>query len=269
MKPARYLSAVWTAALKSACALLVLATMAGAKPASEEALHRATQAFQKANGAYEKNDYSNAAELYRQAIDEGVADSRLYFNYANSLFRLNQPGMAILYYEKARKLNPDDDDIAYNLRFANAQIVDKVPAPENNALTRILWYLHASYSINVGLWICLALFSGIFLAAIAALFSGSGMRGVIYTAMVLAALVLATLGPSLIYKINQQESLQYGIVLKPAAEMLSGPGENFQVLTKVHEGTKLEIVDTRGDWVSVKLANGKGGFVRLSDLGKV
>jgi uncharacterized protein YgiM (DUF1202 family) len=70
-------------------------------------------------------------------------------------------------------------------------------------------------------------------------------------------------------KIKDQETLRYAIVLKPAIEMFSGPGETFQVLTQVHEGTKFEIVETRGDWVSVKLANGKGGFVRLSDLGKV
>lgn len=250
-------------------AMLMLASLPAAKPASPEALDRATRAFQQANGAYEKNDYAKAAELYRQAIDEGVADSRLYFNYANSLFRLNQPGMAILYYEKAKKLNPDDEDIDANLRFVNSQIVDKVPAPESNILTKILWHLHASYSINQGLWICLGLFSGIFLAAMAAIFSGPGLRGVLYAIIGLAAVSLATLGPSLFYKMNQQESLQYGIVLKPAVEMFSGPGENFQLLTKVHEGTKFEIVETRGDWVSVKLGNGKGGFVRLSDLGKV
>jgi uncharacterized protein YgiM (DUF1202 family) len=87
--------------------------------------------------------------------------------------------------------------------------------------------------------------------------------------MVLAALVLLAISPSLYFKIREQESLQYGIVLKPAVEMFSGPGENFQILTQVHEGTKFEIVETRGDWVSVKLANGKGGFVRLADLGKV
>ncbi len=249
--------------------LLLLSGLAAAKPASEQALGRATRAYQQANGAYEKNDYAKAADLYRQAIDEGVADSRLYFNYANSLFRQNRPGMAILYYEKARKLSPDDEDIAYNLRFANAQIVDKNPVTETNALTKILWYLHASYSINEGLWICVGLFSGIFLAAMAALFTGPGLRALLYTVMGISALGVVILGPSLFYKINQQESLQYGIVLKPAVEMFSGPGENFQVLTKVHEGTKFEIVETRGEWVSVKLLNGKGGFVRLSDLGKV
>ncbi len=274
LKPARYLSPSSMASLLSAATtaimtLLLLASLAAAKPASEEALSRATKAFQQANGAYEKNDYSKAADLYRQAIDEGVADSRLYFNYANSLFRLNQPGMAILYYEKAKKLNPDDEDIDANLRFVNSQIVDKVPAPESNIFTRILWHLHAAYSINQGLWICLGLFSGIFLAGMAAIFAGPGLRGVLYAVIGLSAMALATLGPSLFYKMNQQETLQFGIVLKPAVEMFSGPGENFQLLTKVHEGTKFEIVETRGDWVSVKLFNGKGGFVRLSDLGKV
>jgi uncharacterized protein YgiM (DUF1202 family) len=84
-----------------------------------------------------------------------------------------------------------------------------------------------------------------------------------------AALAMLSLVPSLAMKIKDQETLRYAIVLKPAIEMFSGPGETFQVLTQVHEGTKFEIVETRGDWVSVKLANGKGGFVRLSDLGKV
>lgn len=248
--------------------VLALACLATAA-VSPEALARATKAFQQANGAYEQNDYAKAADLYRRAIDEGVADSKLYFNYANTMFRLNQPGMAILYYEKARKLDPNDQDIAYNLRFVNANIIDKNPAPENNALTKAIHFAHSAFSINEGLWIVLGLFTLIFVAGMAALYAGTAIRGALITAIALAALALLVLSPSLILKIKEQETLQYGIVLKPAVEMFSGPGETFQVLTQVHEGTKFEIVETRGEWVSVKLANGKGGFVRLTDLGKV
>jgi tetratricopeptide (TPR) repeat protein len=252
-------------------ALLAILCFAHAAPAavSPEALGRATKAFQQGNGAYEMNDYAKAAELYRRAIDEGVADSKLYFNYANAMFRLNQPGMAILYYEKARKLDPNDPDIAYNLRFVNANIIDKNPAPETNALTRALVFAHSAFSINEGLWIALGLFTLICLGAILALYAGAAFRGAVITGMVLGGLALLVLAPSVILKIKEQETLQYGIVLKPAVEMFSGPGESFQVLTQVHEGTKFEIVETRGEWVSVKLANGKGGFVRLADLGKV
>jgi tetratricopeptide (TPR) repeat protein len=248
---------------------LVLAVASLTSAASPEALKRANVAYRQGNAAYEKTDFANAADLYRRAIDEGVADPRLYYNYGNCLFRQNQPGMAILYYEKARKLDPNDQDIAYNLRFVNAQIIDKNPAEESNALTRAMALAHSAFSINEGLWISVGLFSLVFLAAILALFAGTAFRGALLTLMVLAALALLAMSPSLYFKIKEQESLQYGIVLKPAVEMFSGPGESFQVLTQVHEGTKFEIVETRGDWASVKLANGKGGFVRLADLGKV
>ena len=245
----------------------LLASLAAA--ASPEALARADKAFQQANAAYEKTDFARASDLYRRAIDEGVADSRLYFNYANSLFRQNQLGMSILYYEKARKLAPDDPDIAYNLRFVNAQIQDKVPAPEENGLTRALASAHAAFSINEGLWIEAALFAFLGLAAILCLYAGSAMRTALSVLMGAAGLAMLALVPSLVVKIKDQETLRYAIVLKPAIEMFSGPGESFQVLTQVHEGTRFEIVATRGEWVSVKLANGKGGFVRLADLGKV
>ncbi len=237
--------------------------------AGRDALERATRNFRLANAAYEKNDYAKAEELYRRAVDEGAVNARLYFNYANALFRQDRLGMAILYYEKARKLAPEDEDIAFNLRFANAQTADKNPEPEANLLTKVLWKLHSAFSINQGLWAAAGLFSAGFLLAALSLYAGAALRGVLVGAAVLCFIALAALSPSLVYKIKQQESVQYGIVLAPAVEMYSGPGDSFQLLTKVHEGTKFEIVEVRGDWASVKLLNGKGGYVRLADLGKV
>lgn len=260
--------------MKSISALILLAACllaaaAPARAASPDALERATRNFRLANAAYEKNDYSRAVELYRQAVDEGAVDARLYFNYANALFRQNQLGMAILYYEKARKLAPNDEDIAFNLRFANAQTIDKNPVPEPNVLTKALWAIHAAYAIDQGLWTALGLFTAAFLFAILALFAGKGLRGGLVALGVLCLLGLAMLAPSLVWKIKEQETVRYGIVLKPALEMYSGPGDGFQLLTKVHEGTKFEIVGIHGEWASVKLLNGKGGYVRLADLGKV
>lgn len=251
---------------------LVLILLAAAMPSrakDPDAMARANRDFLLANGAYEKGDFTGAAGLYRKAIDEGAVSARLYYNYANSLFRQNQLGMAILYYEKARKLAPEDGDIAFNLRFANAQTVDKNPVPETDFLTKVLWAVHSAYSINQGLWAALGLFAGCFFLGLLAIYAGKALRGALVTAIVLGALALLVLVPSLLYKIRQQETVRYGIVLTPALEMYSGPGDNYQVLTKVHEGTKFEIVEVRGDWASVKLLNGKGGYVRYADLGKV
>jgi tetratricopeptide (TPR) repeat protein len=232
-------------------------------------LKAATDWFRSGNTAYEDGRFEVAAADYQKAVDLGVADARLYYNLGNALFRLNRLGPAILYYERAFKLNPADPDIAFNLRFARARVVDKIPEPETNLLTRALWGLHASYSVRAGAWAAWLLFTLAFAGAAAAQWLRGFARAGVWMATVLAGIALLAFSPSLVYKIRQQESAQYGVVLQPMAEMFSGPGENYQILAKVHEGTKFEIVERKGDWVSVKLANGKGGFVRASQLGMV
>ena len=232
-------------------------------------LASATDWFRKGNEAYEKGNFEEASSDYQKAEDLGVANSRLYYNHGNALFRQHQLGLSILYYERARKLTPLDEDILSNLRFAQAQLADKIPEPESNLLTRLAWNVHAGYSVRSGVWAAFGLFTLAFAAVAAALFLASFLRWLSILIAVISSLALIAFSPSLGYKIHQQETVQIGIVLQPAIEMFSGPGENYQVLAKVHEGTRFEIVEQRGDWLSVKLANGKGGFVRANQLGKV
>ena len=231
-------------------------------------LSAATELFKQGNAAYEKGSFEEAAAAYQKAEDLGVANARLYYNHGNALFRLNQLGPAILSYERARKLAPLDEDIAANLRFAQARVVDKIPEPERNVLTKILWGLHSAYSLHTGVWIAFGLFALAFAGVCATLLLATS-RWLFITLSTISVLALLAFSPSLFYKIHQQESEQYGIVLSQSVEMYSGPGENYQVLAKVHEGTRFEIVELHGEWLSVKLANGKGGYVKADRLGKV
>jgi tetratricopeptide (TPR) repeat protein len=247
--------------------LLVLIFTAGMALATD--LASASEWFRQGNTAYEKGNFQEAAEDYQKAEDLGVANATLYYNHGNALFRLNQLGPSILFYERAHKLEPLDEDINFNLRYAQSHVEDKVPEPESNLLTRVLWRLHASYSIRSGLWAAFALFTLAFAFAISALMLLSFLRWLSVVGAVVAVLALLALSPSLLYKIHQQETEEYAIVMQPVVEMFSGPGENYQVLAKVHEGTKFEIVEEHGDWLSVKLANGKGGYVRANQLGRV
>jgi len=229
----------------------------------------ANRLFTLGNKAYEKGDFEEAEKQLRLAIDQGIADHRLYYNYADALFRQDKLGLSILWWEKAHKLNPDDADVESNLRFARARIMDKTPTPETNFMTKVLWAIHASYSINQGMWAIWILFTLALLGLFGWLRAAGLMRGLGATFFVLATLVLLILTPSLLYKIKLQESSQSAIVLKPVCEMYSGPGDTYQLLTRVHEGTKFNLVQQNGEWISVTLTNGKGGWVRLSDLGKI
>jgi len=233
------------------------------------ASEQAQKYVQEGNQAYEGKNYPEAKIQYEKAINEGLVNAALYYNYANTLYRLEILGKSILYYEKALKLNPTDEDILKNLQFVNARTIDKHPQPEHNILTKIIWRIHASYNLNGGLWFALSIFSGIFFIAFLVLFLPQRTRLILYPIMIIAAFGLFLLSPSLAYRIYQQESVRFAIVLSSSLDIYSGPGESYQILSKVHEGTKFEIEEVSNNWAKVKLANGSGGFVKFSDLGKI
>ncbi len=245
--------------------LLLLILIIGFASANEVA----TQHFNTGNNAYEKEDYSVATKEYEKAINEGVIHPVLYFNYANSLFRTDALGQSILYYEKALKLSPTDPDILANLKFAKAQTIDKHPDLEQNFVTKVLLYLHRGYSLSAALWVTLALFSLVFLWGGYSLFGRQRVKLLLYTLSAVSLIALLLMAPSVGYRIYENESAGYAIVLKESLSIRSGPGEGFEALAKVHEGTKFEIESLSKGWAKVKLPNGTGGFVAEAGLGKI
>lgn len=238
-------------------------------------LDAATSAFREGNAAYERGDFTGAANAYERAEAAGAADARLYYNHANALFRTDRLGPAILYFEKARKLAPTDPDILHNLDFARARVADKIPEPPANFVTRLLWSAHASYSPRTGVWIAWGLFSAGFLALTLGLFLPAlGRIATIALATVSFAVLLA-FAPSLVYKLRQHGTAVRAVVLQPVTDLHSGPGASYELLFRAHEGTVFTIVsrekkDADGEpWLAVKLPDGRGGYVKAKAVGEV
>ena len=86
--------------------------------------------WEDANAAFAAGDYAKAQPLYQDLIDrEGPTAARL-FNLGNTYAKLNQPGPAVLYYERAALLDPRDADIRANLKLtrpANATTLQSPP----------------------------------------------------------------------------------------------------------------------------------------------
>ena len=102
--------------------LMITVLLHGA--ASRDSLYNA------AGTAYSEGNYEAALEMYGQIHAQGYEAPDLYYNMGNAAFRSNKLGYAVLYYNKALKLDPAHEEaqrnLAYVSRYKEDQL-DQVP----------------------------------------------------------------------------------------------------------------------------------------------
>jgi tetratricopeptide (TPR) repeat protein len=240
--------------------VLTVGTLSGAAPVGHW--------FERGNQFYEQGGYDSAAAYYEKIVESGMNNSTVYYNLGNAYFRLKKVGPAILAYEKAQRLDPNDPDIAANIKFANASIVDRLPVPEKGFVEAALWRVHTLFPLGTQLWLVFAgllLLSGFFSIG---LFSSRNVRlWMVYLSSLTAAVVLVE-GVSLGYKIYHEESAVYAVVLTSSTDALSEPNGS-KVLFTIHEGTKLRMRKSLDQWALVSLPNGVSGWIESSALGRI
>ncbi len=110
--------------------------------------------MQQAGEYYRNGEFDNAIKIYEELKSEGYEGTSLYFNLANSYYRIGQLGYAILNYERALKLSPSDEDVKHNLAFANLSTVDRIqPLP---TFFLFEWWESILASLTVNGWTYLA-----------------------------------------------------------------------------------------------------------------
>ena len=67
---------------------------------------------------YAAGNYEEAADIYRQILDEGWESADLYYNLGNCYYKSGNHTRAILNYERALLLRPGDAMARYNLEMA-------------------------------------------------------------------------------------------------------------------------------------------------------
>ena len=224
----------------------------------------------KANKAYSDGLYTNAIDLYIQVMKEGYESPDLYYNIGNAYYKLNDFPSAILFYEKAKKLDPGNDDIDFNLKVANSKIADKIePLPE---LFYKRWYRGLLNTLSVDAWakttiatFILFLFLGsvFFISRILFLRKLGFWMGIILFILFLCSFFLAY---DSYRNINNHKE---AIVFSPTVTVKSSPDENSIDLFVIHEGTKVQLIDNIGSWYEIRIANGSVGWLPVTTVEKI
>ncbi len=252
---------------KTAATMILLALSlsaswsAGAQP-SADSLWNAGAA------AYSEGQWETAAEAWGAIEAQGLESPELYYNIGNAFFKASDYAHAILYYERALKLDPSYSDARFNLEFAQGSVQDRIESvPEFFLKTwvRKLGYLFSSdvWTVLFFVLLALALAGGLLFL----LGSGSASRRAGFFAG-LAALLLSfcCLGFAASQKASYNRA-DSAVVTVPVSSVKSSPGaEAAKDLFILHEGTRVRILDEVGGWWNIELADGRQGWIQSSDL---
>ncbi|HTY35813.1 MAG TPA: tetratricopeptide repeat protein [Bacteroidota bacterium] len=230
----------------------------------------AADEFERANSYYRDGKFDMAAVTYEAILRQGVGSAAIYFNLGNAYYRLGKTAPAILAYERALRLRPNDPDIRHNLELVNLKTADRIePLPE---LFFIEWlrtvssYVPLTSTIWIFVLSWLVLFSS--LAALYLLSSPFVHR--LFRNLTVASLVL--LVPSGILLVTQfadARSHNDAIVVTSVATAKTSPDAQSLDAFVVHEGLKVKLSDSLGDWVKIILADGKVGWIRAQECERI
>jgi tetratricopeptide (TPR) repeat protein len=226
--------------------------------------------FKQGNDFYKAKNYKEAINSYQKIIDSGEKSPVVYYNLGNSFYRSGMIGYAILYYEKALKLAPGDEDIIHNIKIASARTTDKVDVVPK--LFLFVWWDSIVALFNINTWSILAyIFFLLLLDSIllfffsrSALLNRISFFGGIFVA---AALLLSII--FLYSRINVEYSFKYAVVVETSSNVKSSPDENSLNSFVVHEGLRLRIDDNIDNWYKIRLEDGKIGWIEKKAVGVI
>ena len=221
-----------------------------------------------AEKAYDSKNFKISIQHYQKLINEGYKSYQLYFNLGNSYYRNNELGKAIYYYELASKSNPADDDIKINLAIATSKTIDKVNSKENFFITAIKTNILSSFSTFT--W---SIFTISFISLASILFfifinSNNILIKRISFIGTCFCFILFTLSYFLGYtSLKSKSENKFAIITSKEIKILNEPTISGISKFNLHEGTKIRIVENKGEWILIKLDNGNEGWIKTTDVG--
>jgi hypothetical protein len=222
------------------------------------------------NKAYIEGNYQKAIEEYQAILEGGEYSMKLYYNLANAYFKMGKIGKSILYYNKALRIAPSQEDIRHNLAIAEAQTKDRITAIPEFFLNR--WLRTVRNSMSCTAWSVLSLVLFGILLAFALLFllaSRKSWRKLGFYGAMCAFLLFVGFTSFAISSRNDMLSHDEAIVMGTAISVKSSPDNSATDLFVLHEGTKVKVLSEVDEWCEVVIADGKKGWTLKNNVEEI
>lgn len=224
--------------------------------------------IQKKNPRTAERHYLDAAGKFQALVDGGIVNAKLYYNLGNVHLRLGNIGTAILNYRRAQLVDVGDAQLRKNLDFARSLCRTQIEQPGQSQLLRRLFFWHYSSSFGTRARLALVGYAGFWGLLILCIFARAWYwRGLFWVFFVACGALSLSTG----IETYQHARVLDGVVLQDDVVARKGNGEGFepQFVEPLHQGVEFTLVESRGSWYHVRLADGKSGWIPASVAGLI
>lgn len=230
----------------------------------------ATKLFGQGNEAYTRGHFDQAEKAYLSIVGDNIRSFKVFYNLGNVYYRKGDLAKAILYFEKARLMEPGNKDVKANLALANSKLADKLEAPPEFFLFRIWRGAIMLLSLRSFSWLsiaCIVLASAAFIAYLFA-HSVQAKKAGFYS-----GLGLLSLGIICLFLANRQSAFldanREAIVLRATLSVKTAPDVTAKDVFILHAGSKVKVDTEESGWYKIELPNGNAGWAPAADLGTI
>lgn len=226
--------------------------------------------FNSANKAYNEGKYQEAITQYKAILDSGQYSAEVYYNLANAYYKTNVIGASIYYFEKALQLSPNDEDILNNLGFAKNMTIDAIEPLPKTQVSKFVNSVTGKFTYNQWAWIAIIFAFICVTAFLLYQFSYQTTKKRIYFLISFITLICMLGVVAIAYQqFNEAQKDRPAIVFATESTVKAEPNLRSDIVFTLHEGTKVQVLDTVADWKKIRLIDGKTGWIIAEDINEL
>lgn len=215
-----------------------------------------------ADSAYVRADYETAVKLYAEVAEQN-ATAEVCYNLGCAYYRIDDIAHSILWFERALKLDPSNKDVVFNLELARTKTIDKI-LPQHEFIL-FTYFRSMTNWFSTSAWTTIALSSFFLMLVLLLVFWASEsifVRKLAFSSAVLLLFVTILANVCGFQQKDFKQTQTGGIITTSSVTVKSTPAENGNDLFVLHEGSKVEVLDSSlKDWCEVSIADGKQGWI--------
>ena len=217
------------------------------------------QLFSQGNSEYANKNYSAAISLYDSILTKELESSELYYNLGNCHYKAQDWANAIWHFEKSLQLEKNEK-ATHNLELAKLKIIDRIEALPQLFYKK--WWTNLTQIFSTKTWQILALLCVGFVLLLQLLKQFTPTKNKLFSHFLHTSAVVLLLITHSSY--TQNFVKKEAIIFTSSVVVNSAPTTNSTNLFSLHSGSKIEILDTIGEWINIKIANGSSGWIKES-----